>query len=55
VAAVFKVGQAVQQAAAPHRKGHVRAVSGSGINAQITVNLTGWHPVTLHPAELVHT
>lgn len=54
MAAVFRVPQRVQEAAAPHRKGTVKAVQGSGENARITVALDGWHPVTFHPAQLVH-
>ena len=43
----LKVGNPVQEIAPPHRKGAVRAVKGSGPQANVTVNLTGWHPVTL--------
>ena len=49
----FKAGQRVQMIAAPHRKGIVAAVTGSGVNAVITVNFPGWHPAQLRPAQLV--
>jgi len=54
MAAVFRVGDAVQVLAPPQRKGHVRAVQGSGANAQVTVALIGWHPVTFRPAQIQH-
>lgn len=54
MADVFKTGQAVKVIAPPYRTGHVIAVQGTGINAQVTVALTGWHPVTYRPAELEH-
>ena len=52
MAAVFKAQDHVQEIASPHRKGYVRAVAGTGPNAQVVVNLTGWHPVTFKPAQL---
>jgi hypothetical protein len=48
----FKVGNPVQEIAPPHRKGTVRAVKGSGLQADVTVNLTGWHPVTLKASQI---
>jgi hypothetical protein len=52
MAAKFKAGNEVQQVASPYRKGRVMAVRGSGLNARITVALTGWHPVTFTPAQI---
>ena len=52
--AAFKVGQHVQEVAAPHRKGYVRAIRGSGPSSHITVALTGLHPVDFRPAQIVH-
>jgi hypothetical protein len=54
VAAVFKVGQAVQVIAPPQRKGHVIATAGTGLNARITVSLTGWAPATFTPSQIQH-
>ena len=50
--AVFKTGNRVQEVARPHRKGTVRIVHGTGINAQVWVNLDSWHPASFFPAQL---
>ena len=52
MAAVFKIQQRVQETASPHRKGTVRAVAGTGINAVVTVNLDGRPPTNFRPAQL---
>jgi hypothetical protein len=52
MATTFRPGNHVQQIAAPYRKGYVRAVSRTGINARITVAFTGWHPVTVTPSQI---
>lgn len=54
MAAAFKVTQRVQEVASPHRKGTVRAVKGTGVNAVITVNLDGRAPQDFRPAQLTH-
>lgn len=48
----WRIGRNVQEKAAPHRKGVIRARQGTGANARITVTLTGSHPVTFTPAQL---
>ena len=52
VSTPFKRGRRVQTVASPHRKGIVAAVTGSGVNAVVTVNFPGWHPAQLRPAQL---
>ena len=52
MAAVFRIQQRVQEVASPHRKGTVRAVAGSGVNAVVTVNLDGRPPANFRPAQL---
>jgi hypothetical protein len=52
VAAVFKVHDRVQEIAPPHRRGSVRVVRGSGVNATIVVNLDGHPPTSFRPAQL---
>ena len=42
----------VREAAAPHRKGTIRARQGTGANARITVALDGRPPATFRPAQL---
>ena len=49
---MWRIGRRVQEAAAPHRKGSIRARAGTGPNARITVNLDGRPPVTLRPGQL---
>jgi hypothetical protein len=49
---LWRPGRRVQELASPHRKGTIRAVKGSGNNAQVTVGLDGRAPVTLHPPQL---
>ena len=49
---LWKPGKRVQQTAAPHRKGTVSRVAGTGQNARITVNFDGGHAVTLYPGQL---
>ena len=46
------VGRQVQEKAAPHRKGRIKAVQGTGQNARIITALAGHPPVTFHPAQL---
>jgi len=48
----WRIGRPVQEIAAPHRKGTIRARQGTGSNARITVNITGRPPVTFRPAQL---
>jgi hypothetical protein len=48
----YHIGRRVQEAASPHRKGSIRAVRGSGANAQITVALDGRPPANFRPAQL---
>jgi len=45
-------GRRVQEKAAPHRKGSVRVVHGSGVNAVVVVNLDGRPPANFRPAQL---
>lgn len=52
MAAVFKILDRVQEVASPHRKGTVRAVKGTGVNAVITVGLDGRPPTNFRPADL---
>jgi hypothetical protein len=51
-AQTWRIGRQVQEKAAPHRKGTIRARAGTGNNARITVLFTGSPPVTLHPPQL---
>lgn len=48
----FRPGKRVQEIPAPHRKGTVVVVHGSGVNAIITVRLDGFHPANFRPAQL---
>jgi len=48
----WKTGRRVQEKAAPHRKGTIRTVRGTGVNAVITVGLDGWHLASFRPAQL---
>jgi hypothetical protein len=48
----FRIGRRVQEIPAPHRKGTVAVVHGSGVNAVITVRLDGFHPANFRPAQL---
>jgi hypothetical protein len=54
MAAVFKAGQRVVELSPPHRKGTVRHVAGTGVNAVVTVNVDGRPPVSFRPAQLAH-
>ena len=48
----WRIGRRVQENAAPHRKGTIRARRGTGANAVITVNLDGRPPASFRPAQL---
>lgn len=48
----FKAGQAVRMTIPPFRKGTVRVVQGTGLNAVIWVNFPGWHPMALRPSQI---
>ena len=50
--ATWRIGRNVQEIAAPHRRGVIKAVQGTGNNADILVNFTGHPPVSFHPAQL---
>jgi hypothetical protein len=39
-------------AAAPHRRGTIVAVTGSGVNALYTVNFPGWHAAVFRAGQL---
>jgi hypothetical protein len=52
MAAVFKPGQRVVELSPPHRKGTVRHVAGTGVNAVVTVNLDGRPPANFRPAQI---
>lgn len=52
MAATFRIQDRVREVAAPHRKGSVRAIAGSGVNAVIVVSLDGHPPVSFRPAQL---
>ena len=54
MAAVFKIGEPVRVLEPPNRTGYVRAVKGSGLNAQVTVTFPGWHPVTYKAYQIEH-
>lgn len=49
---VWRITRPVQEIAAPHRKGTIRARIGTGTNATIVVNITGGHPVSFRPSQL---
>ena len=49
----WRPGRRVQEAAAPHRQGSIKARQGTGENARITVALDGRPPVTFKPAQLI--
>lgn len=48
----WRIGRRVQEKAAPHRKGSIKARQGTGANAQITVALDGRPPAKFRPAQL---
>jgi hypothetical protein len=48
----WRIGRRVRENAAPHRKGTIRARSGTGNNARITVNIDGRPPATFSPRQL---
>jgi hypothetical protein len=48
----WRIGRRVQENAAPHRKGSIRAVHGTGSNAVITVALDGRPPANFRPSQL---
>ena len=48
----WRIQRRVQEKAVPHRKGKIRAVRGTGANAQIVVNLDGRPPASFRPAQL---
>ena len=48
----WRPGRRVEEAAAPHRRGTIRAVQGTGANARVTVGLDGRPPTTFRPAQL---
>lgn len=48
----WRVGRQVQEKAAPHRKGSIRARRGVGSNAIIVVNISGRAPQNFHPPQL---
>lgn len=48
----WKIGRRVQETAAPHRKGTIKARQGVGANAVITVALDGRPPASFRPAQL---
>ena len=50
--ATWRIGRGVQEKAAPHRRGTIKATQGTGNNANIIVLLTGHPPVTFHPPQL---
>jgi hypothetical protein len=49
---LFKVGSRVQEVAAPHRKGTVRAIRGRGASAVIAVGLDGYTIAYFRPSAL---
>ena len=49
----YRVGRRVQEAAAPNRRGSIKARQGTGPNARITVALDGRPPQTFRPAQLI--
>ena len=49
---VWHIGRTVQENAPPRRKGTIRARSGTGANAVITVALSGRPPANFRPAQL---
>jgi hypothetical protein len=49
---VFRVNERVQEIASPHRKGTVRLILRSGVNATIWVQLDSWYRVSFRPAQL---
>ena len=48
----WRIGRSVQEIAAPHRKGEIRVVQGTGPLARIVVNLAGAAPTSFRPAQL---
>lgn len=51
-AQTWRIGRRVQEKAAPHRKGTIRARNGTGANARILVGLDGRPPHTFTPGQL---
>ncbi len=51
-AQTWRIGRRVQEKAAPHRTGTIRARQGTGPNAIIVVNLSGHPPQNFRPAQL---
>lgn len=49
----WRPGRQVQEKGGQHRTGWIKAVTGTGNNAQVTVRFTGGSPVTLHPPQLI--
>lgn len=45
-------GRRVREAAPPHRKGTIRVVQGTGLNAVIVVGVDGRPSVSFRPAQL---
>lgn len=52
MAILFRVGARVQEIAAPHRKGTVRAIKRTGPTALIWVGLDGYTIAVFHPSGL---
>jgi hypothetical protein len=48
----WRIGRNVQEIAAPHRKGRIKSVAGTGVNAEVLVTFSGHPPVTFKPAQL---
>lgn len=48
----WRIGRRVQEVGAPHRKGAIRALIGTGTNAIVAVNLDGRPPALFRPAQL---
>ena len=48
----WRIGRRVQEDAAPHRRGSIRSVRGTGSNATIFVNLDGRPPASFRPSQL---
>lgn len=48
----WRPGRRVQEVAAPHRRGTIRLVRGTGINAVIIVGLDGRPPASFRPVQL---
>jgi hypothetical protein len=50
--AQYRPGQRVTEIAPPHRKGTIRRVQGTGINAVLWVGLDGWYLVAFRPGQV---